>query len=104
MFAAIQPSLTLALLLTHDGVAEGEQAEKLVSVCVAHFHRFQQGVVIETEVGVRQGVEGSEVQPLKVNGKSGTLIMHHKLKYVCFNKTLAAYLWLRSQRVCCSFT
>ncbi len=40
MFAAIQtprfPSalllLTLALLLTHDGVTEGEQAEKLVSV------------------------------------------------------------------------
>lgn len=40
VFAAIQPPrspsplllLTLALLLTHDGVTEGQQAEKLMSV------------------------------------------------------------------------
>lgn len=60
-------SLTLTLLLTHNGVAEGEQAEELVSARVSHFHRFQQLVVIETEVGVGQGVKGSEVQPLKTN-------------------------------------
>lgn len=30
--------LTLALLLTHDGVTEGQQAEKLVGVQVSHFH------------------------------------------------------------------
>lgn len=64
------PRLTLALLLTHDGVTEGEQAEKLVRVCVSHFHRFQQGVVVETEVWVRQGVEGSEVQSLKIKRRA----------------------------------
>lgn len=59
--------LTLALLLAHDGVTEGEQAEKLMGVRVAYFHRLQQGVVIETEVWVCQGVEGSKIQLLHGN-------------------------------------
>lgn len=52
---------TLTLLLAHDRVTQGEQAEKLVGARVAHFHRLQQGGVIETEVWVCQRVEGSEV-------------------------------------------
>lgn len=59
--------LTLTLLLAHDRVTEGEQAEKLVGARVARFHRLQQGVVVETEVWVCQGVEGSEVQLLQVH-------------------------------------
>lgn len=59
--------LTLAFLLTHNGVTEGEQAEKLMSARVSHFHWFQQLVIIEAEVWVRQRVEGTEVQPLKTN-------------------------------------
>lgn len=62
--------LTLTLLLAHDGVTEGEQAEKLMGVRVAHFHRLQQGVVIETEVWVGQGVEGSKIQLLHGNKRA----------------------------------
>lgn len=58
-------SLTLALLLTHDGVAERQKAEKLVRVVVPNLHRLQQGVVVEAEVWIRQRVEGREVQSLK---------------------------------------
>lgn len=65
--------LTLTLLLAHDSVTEREQAEKLVSVQVPDFHWLQQGVVIETEVRICQGVEGSEVQSLKTNTGSGTI-------------------------------
>lgn len=62
--------LTLALLLAHDSVTEGEQAEKLMGVGVAHFHRLQQGVVVETEVWVCQGVEGSKIQLLHGNKRA----------------------------------
>lgn len=65
--------LTLTLLLAHDSVTEREQAEKLMSVPVPYFHWLQQGVVIETEVRICQGVEGSEVQSLKINTGSGTI-------------------------------
>lgn len=65
--------LTLTLLLAHDSVTQREQAEKLVRVQVPYFHWFQQGVVIETEVRVCQGVEGGEVQSLKRNTRSGTI-------------------------------
>lgn len=58
-------SLTFALLLTHDGVAERQQAEELVGVLVPDLHRLQQGVVVEAEVWVGQRVEGGEVQSLK---------------------------------------
>lgn len=75
VFAAFQPPglpsplmfLTFTLLLTHHRVTEGEQAEELVGVQFSHFHRFQQCVVIETEVRVCQGVEGSKVQSLQIN-------------------------------------
>lgn len=63
--------LTLTLLLTHDGVTEGQQAEKLVAVRVSHLHRLQKGVIIETEVRICQRVEGSEVQSLKIHEGSG---------------------------------
>lgn len=99
-------SLTLALLLTHDGVAERQQAEKLVGVLVPDLHRLQQGVVVEAEVWIGQRVEGSEVQSLQgVKTKSQPacktcclciLLINGRLR-TCVQTT---NLWRRSQWVC----
>ena len=64
--------LTLSLLLTHDRVAEGQQAEEVVCARLAHFHRLQQPGIVEAEVWVCQGVEGCEVQSLDGSGHTHT--------------------------------
>lgn len=96
-------SRTLTLLLTHDGVAERQKAEKIVGVVVPDLHRLQQGVVVEAEVWIRQRVEGSEVQPLEGNRWSTTGTVAVACAY-CANGCLqtrvqTTNLWRRSQWV-----
>lgn len=49
---------TFFLLLSHDGVAEGEQPEEGVDLGVLRLHRFHQSVIVEREAGVGQSIEG----------------------------------------------
>ena len=56
---------TWVLLFRHDGVAEREEAEKLVRVAVAQLDGVQEACVPEGEHGVGQGVEG-EVYRLRL--------------------------------------
>lgn len=74
--------LTFTLLLAHHCVTEGEQAEKLMGMQISHFHWFQQCVIIETEVWVCQGVEGSKVQFLRINESDESQELH-ELLLVC---------------------
>lgn len=97
----LSPSLlTLTLLLTHDGVTEGQQAEKLVGVRVSHLHRLQKGVIIETEVRICQGVERSEVQSLKTHEGSGAPSRSTYIHIMFMDACECVFdLWLRSQWV-----
>ena len=58
---------TLALLLSHDGVAEGQEPEEALNLRDPQLHRLHQRVVVEGELGVGHGVEG-EVHHLSVLG------------------------------------
>lgn len=49
---------TFFLLLGHDGVAEGEQPKEGVDLGVLQLQRFHQSVIVESEAGVGQSVEG----------------------------------------------
>lgn len=50
--------VTFFLLLSHDGMAEGQQSEEGVDLWVLQLHRFHQRVVVEHEAWVGQRVEG----------------------------------------------
>ena len=68
------PGLTSALLLRHDGVAQGEEAEELVGVGVPRLDSLQESGVPKQELLVNQRIKGEVdgLRPLEqVRGPSG---------------------------------